>query len=161
VSDTSALSIEYLADHLGAVPVLAQWFSREWGDGSPGRSAAAYAAQLASGASRHLLPICLVGLLGDEPVATATLKFREIEFAREADFWVGWVCVREDVRGRGFGRALVVAVEALAVARRDIPVYLHTPSKESFYRRLGWQTIGSTTADGRPSTVMTKAVGSA
>ena len=36
------------------------------------------------------------------------------------------------------------------------PLYLHTPRKEAFYRRLKWQTIGKTTADGKQSTVMIK-----
>ena len=150
------LSIEFLADHPDAVAVLAQWFAREWGDGSSERTAAGYAAQLARSANIDRLPVCLVGLLDAEPVATATLKFREIDYSREADFWVGWVCVRQDMRGRGFGRALVAAVEALAAARRDTPLYLHTPREEAFYRRLGWRTIGPTIADGKPSTVMAK-----
>ncbi|HEY5387638.1 MAG TPA: GNAT family N-acetyltransferase [Thermoleophilia bacterium] len=157
----TTLSIEYLADHPDAAPVLAGWFAREWGAGSAQRTAAAFSTQLASCADRDRLPICLVGLLDTEPVATATLKFREIEYSEEADFWIGWVCVREDMRGRGFGRDLVTAAEAQAAARRLTPLYLHTPGKEAFYRHLGWQTIGLTTADGKPSTVMTKTVSGA
>lgn len=91
-------------------------------------------------------------------MATATLKFREIEFSAEADFWIGWVCVREDMRGHGFGGALVAAAETQAAALGLTPLYLHTPSAEAFYRHLGWQTIGTTTADGRQSAVMTKTV---
>lgn len=154
----TTLSIEYLADHPDAAPVLAGWFAREWGDGSPQDAADHYSTHLSSSANRDRLPICLVGLLDTEPVATATLKFREIEYSAEADFWIGWVCVRKDMRGHGFGRALVTAVEAQAAAMRLTPLYLHTPDKEAFYRRLGWQTLGFTTADGRQSTVMTKTV---
>ena len=157
----TTLSIGYLADHPDAAPVLAAWFAREWGDGSEQRTTAGYATQLSNAASRDRLPICLVGLLGTEPVATATLKFREIEYSAEADFWIGWVCVREDMRGRGFGRDLVAAAEAQAAAMGLAPLYLHTPSKEAFYLRMGWKTIALTTAEGTPSTVMTKAVGGA
>jgi len=153
----TALSIRYLADHPEAAPFLGAWFAREWGDGSEERTAAGYAGQVSHAASADRLPICLVGLLGVEPVATATLKFREIEYSPEADFWLGWVCVREDMRGRGFGKALVGAVEAQAVARGMARLYLHTPTREAFYLQLGWRTLGPTTADGRPSTVMTKA----
>jgi GNAT superfamily N-acetyltransferase len=160
--DANKLSIDYLADHPDAVPVLAGWFASEWSEGSPETSADGFAAQLSSAVNRDRLPICLLGLLGAEPVATATLKFREIEYADEADFWIGWVCVREDVRGRGYGRALVAAAEAQAAAKRLSPLYLHTPGKEAFYSRLGWQTIGlTTTSQGWPSTVMTKAMSGA
>ncbi len=156
----TALSIRFLADHPDAAPVLAQWFAQEWGDGSRDNETA-YRARLAGSTDKDRLPICLIGLLAAEPVATATLKFREIEFSAEADFWLGWVCVRHDMRGQGFGRTLVAAVEALAAARGHTTLYLHTPSGEGFYRRLGWQTVGPTTADGYPSTVMKKVVGRA
>jgi GNAT superfamily N-acetyltransferase len=154
----TALSIGYLADGPDAGPILAGWFEREWGDGSPQRSAAAYSAQLAQCVSRDRLPVCLVGFLDEEPVATATLKFREIEFSVEADFWLGWVCVRQDMRGRGFGGAIVAAAESQAAALGLTPLFLHTPSAESFYRRLGWQTIGTTIADEKLTVVMAKAV---
>ena len=154
------MRIAYLADRPDAAPVLAAWFAREWGDGGAQRTDA-YAAQLAKCMRRDRLPICLVGLLGVEPVATATLKFREIEYADEADFWVGWVCVRPDMRGRGYGTALVAAAEAEAAARGLTPLYLHTPGAAAFYRRLGWRTVGTTTSDGHPSTVMTKVPASA
>ncbi len=152
------LTIGYLADHPDAVPSLAAWFAAEWDDGSPQRSAAGYAEQLEGSANRARLPVCLVGYLDTELVATATLKFREIEFSREADFWIGWVCVREDMRGRGFGRALVTAAEDQAAVRHLTPLFLHTPTREAFYRGLGWQTIAATTADGKQTTVMTKHV---
>ncbi len=156
MTDTTPLSIQFLADYPDAVGVLAEWFASEWGDGSRERTAKAYSRQLARSANTDRLPVCLVGLLDTAPVATATLKFREIDYSDEADFWLGWVCVRRDMRGRGFGRALVTAVETLAAARHDTPLYLHTPREEAFYRRLGWQTIGATVADGKPSTVMAK-----
>jgi GNAT superfamily N-acetyltransferase len=153
----TALSICYLADHTEVVPDLAAWFAKEWGDGSEARTAAGYERQVSHAANADHLPICLIGLIGVEPVATATLKFREIEYSPGADYWLGWVCVREDMRGRGFGRALVGAVEAQAVARGMARLYLHTPSREAFYLQLGWKTLGLTTAEGRRSTVMTKA----
>ena len=152
----AALSIGYLADYPEAVPVLAAWFAREWGDGSEERTAAGYAREVSQAASADRLPICLVGLLGVELVATATLKFREIEYSPEADFWLGWVCVRQDMRHRGFGRALVEAVEAQALERGMARLYLAPPTRETFYRQLGWQTLAMTVADGRLSTVMTK-----
>jgi len=154
-----ALIVRYLADLPEAAPALAAWFAREWGEGKADRSEAAFASQLASYAQRDRLPICLVGVLGDEPVATASLKFREIEYRPEADFWLGWVCVREDMRGRGLGSLLVAAAEAEALSRRLSPLYLHTPSRETFYSRLGWKTLGTTIADGAPSIVMAKALG--
>jgi GNAT superfamily N-acetyltransferase len=150
------LKIAYLADHPEATPVIAGWFASEWGDVDPQFTVAAFSAQLAPQADRDELPICLLGLIDGEPVATATLKFREIEYAEAADFWLGWVYVREDMRGRGYCRTIVAAAEAEAATRHFTPLFLHTPGKEALYLRFGWQTVGQTIADGLQTTVMTK-----
>ena len=137
--------------------MLAEWFASEWGDGTPEMSVTALTEYLSAAANRDQLPICLLGLVDGDPVATATLKFREIEYSPEADYWLGFVYVREDVRGLGYGRAIVAAAEAAAVAAHLTPLYLHTPLKESLYRRLGWQTVGATTTThGTHSAVMSK-----
>jgi GNAT superfamily N-acetyltransferase len=149
------MTIAYLADHPEAIPVLAEWLAREWGDLGPQNTVEGYCRRLSSRANRDRLPICLLGVLDGEPAATATLKFREIEYSAAADFWLGSVYVREDVRGRGHGRAIVAAAEALAMAKQFTPLYLYTPRKEALYRHLGWQTVGKTTADGKQATVMT------
>jgi GNAT superfamily N-acetyltransferase len=153
----AALNIAYLADYPEAAPVLAEWFSSEWSDGTPEMSVTALTEYLSSAANRDQLPICLLGLVDGDPVATATLKFREIEYSPAADYWLGFVYVREDVRGFGYGSAIVAAAEAVAVAAHFTPLYLHTPLKESLYRRLGWQTVGATTTtQGNHSAVMTR-----
>jgi GNAT superfamily N-acetyltransferase len=150
------MRIAYLADHPEAIAVLAEWFAAEWGDLDPQNSVEGYRARLPQRAARERLPICILGLVDDTPVATATLKFREIEYSPDADFWLGSVYVREDVRGRGHGRGIVAAAEALAVARHLAPLYLYTPTREALYRHLGWQTAGRTVADGKTAVVMVK-----
>ena len=150
------MTIALLADHLDAIPVLAEWFAREWGDLDRANAVEGYAARLPSRANRDRLPLCLLGLLDGGPAATATLKFREIDYSPGADFWLGSVYVREDVRGRGHGREVVAAAEALAVEMRFTPLYLYTPHKEALYGHLGWRTVGTTTADGRRAAVMVK-----
>lgn len=150
------MRIVYLADRPEAVAVLAEWFAAEWGDLDPLNTVEGYKARLPQRAHRERLPVCILGLVDDTPVATATLKFRELEYLPDADFWLGSGYVRADVRGRGHGAAIVAAAEALAEARHFTPLYLYSPSKEVMYRRLGWQTIGRTAADGKMATVMMK-----
>jgi GNAT superfamily N-acetyltransferase len=157
-SRTTGATIAYLADHPEAIPVLAEWFANEWGGVGPRNTVEGYRQSLSDRANRDRLPVCLLGLLDGEPVATATLKFREIEYSEAADFWLGAVYVRGDLRGRGHGGGIVAAAEALAVARHFTPLYLYTPSNEALYCHLGWQTVGTTTADGKPATVMAKYV---
>jgi GNAT superfamily N-acetyltransferase len=150
------LEIAYLVDRLDAAPLLAAWFAAEWGDGSPGMQPQAIAQRLVSQASRKRLPICLLGLAGGAPVATAMLKYREIDYAPRADHWLGSVYVLDDMRGRGYGRAIVAAAEATAASAGLLPLYLYTPYKESLYVRLGWQTVGTMVAGGKQAAVMVR-----
>jgi GNAT superfamily N-acetyltransferase len=151
------MQIEYLADHPEAIPVLAKWFAAEWGYLNPGaNTVAGYIESLPSRAQREALPLCLVGLVDGEIVATSTLKLRELEYAADADYWLASVYVREDLRGRGHGKAIVEAAEDIAVSRGLTPLYLYSPSKAAFYEQLGWRAIGRVMAGGKPATVMTK-----
>ena len=154
----TGLEIALLADHPEAVDVLAGWFAREWGVGDT-RAFEDRRRQLPLRARRDSLPICLLGLVDGEPVATATLKFREIEYADDADFWLGSVYVREDARGRGYGRAIVAAATDLAVARGFVPLYLYTRDKRELYEHLGWRFVDATVADARPAIVMVTPAG--
>jgi GNAT superfamily N-acetyltransferase len=148
------LTVAYLSDHPEAAPVLAAWFAREWGDGTPAMASAAIAERLAAQAGPGALPLTLVGLLAGEPVATATLKFRELDYSLQADYWLGSVFVREDARRRGHGRAIIAAAEATAAELGYAPLYLYSPAKAALYRRLGWEPVGETTAHGKPATIL-------
>lgn len=147
------LEIGFLADHLAACGVLAEWFTADWGEpGEPG-AITARRRELPARANRDRLPLCLVGLLDGAPVATATLKFREIEYA-DADFWVGSVYVRTDRRGNGHCRTIVTAAEQLAAGLGFTPLYLYTRDKVALYCRLGWRTVAEAAVSGRPVTIM-------
>ena len=150
----AALTITLLADHPEVISTLAGWFAAEWGGPDLGAAAARYRRSLPERANRDRLPLCLLGFCGDELVATATLKFRELDYSPDAEFWLGSVYVRADARRRGHGTAIVAAAETLAATRRFTPLYLYTPTREAFYLRRGWRTVGRTLADGKPAVIM-------
>jgi len=148
------LDIVYLADRLNAAPLLAAWLAAEWGDGTPRMEPAAVTDRLLAQASRETPPVCLLGFADDRLIATATLKYRELEFALQADYWLGSVYVREDMRGHGHGRAIIEAARQVAIDLSLLPLYLYTPHKESLYRHLGWETVGHTRTGAKQATVM-------
>lgn len=153
-----SLSIEYLAYRPQFASVLARWFAQEWGDGTPRRSTGLFEERLPACTSRRRLPICLIRLVDGDPVATSTLKFRETAYSMEADYWLADVFVRQDLRGFGHGRIIVEAAETQSKALKLTPLYLYTPSQESFYRHLGWHTLGTTVVGDRRVTVIRKQV---
>lgn len=150
------LNVQLLKDDLSAIPILATWFEKEWGHLDPDNTFEGYSERLPERAQTDKPPICLVGYLDGVPVATATVKFREIDYAPSADFWVGSVFVREDMRKNQFGTQIVIAAENLAKSRGYDPLYLYTVNKEAFYRRLGWETVGEKLINDRTVKVMSK-----
>ena len=59
----TTMTIAYLADHTGVIPVLAGWFAQEWGDLDTQNTVAGFSQRLPERANRERLPICLLGLL--------------------------------------------------------------------------------------------------
>lgn len=151
--DSASLTIADLRDHLDAAPVLAAWFACEWGDGTPAMAQAAIAERLAAQTDPDTLPITLLGLLADDPVATVTLKYRELDWAPGADYWLGSLYVREDLRGRGFARTMLDAAETAAAAAGSVPLYLYSPAKVALYRHLGWEPVGETIVGAKQATI--------
>ncbi|MGB8353732.1 MAG: GNAT family N-acetyltransferase [Chthoniobacteraceae bacterium] len=145
-----------LKDDPAAIPTLAAWFAKEWGYLSPDYTFEGFCKSLPERAQTDRLPICLVGYVNGEAVATATIKFREIEYAPSADFWIGSVFVREDMRQKQLGTQIVAAAEDFAQSRGYCPLYLYTGNKEAFYERLGWQTVGERFVSGSVVKVMSK-----
>ena len=74
----NAVQIELLADHPEAIPILQDWFEREWAPyyGPEGPGVAIN--DLRDSCNRDDLPISLVAILDGEFVGTAALKAESI-----------------------------------------------------------------------------------
>jgi GNAT superfamily N-acetyltransferase len=133
------LDIKYLADCPETVYILAGWFYDEWGGNNPALSPRILEEALKERLNKDKLPLCLVGLYDNRPVATASLRIREMETHPQYPDWLGSVYVIPEVRGRGFGRMIVRA--AVNEARRLglESLYLYTRNKEQFYAKSGWK----------------------
>jgi GNAT superfamily N-acetyltransferase len=73
--------------------------------------------------------------------------------------------VREDLRGRGIGRALLAAAERLAGERGKAALWLHTGEAnvgaQRLYEREGWthtETVAPAWNDGRPMQIYRRAI---
>ena len=152
--DNSGDKFVYLADRADLIPTLAGWFYGEWGHNHPDLTPATIEVKLRQRLNRDRVPLVLVTLRDDSPIASASLKIQEMETHPQYMHWLGSVYVLPEFRGEGIGSNLVQysVNEAKRLAVHDL--YLYTRSHEKFYTHLGWKPIERPLYHGRKVVIM-------
>lgn len=149
------MTIEYLADHPSALPILAEWLHREWGHLRPGDTVEARRARLEGWCNRDRIPLTVVALDDGEVLGSASLIPHDMETRMELTPWMAGVFVGEPYRRKGIGAELVrrIMVEA---GKLDVPLlYLYTVHSEKFYAALGWTLMERTNYREQKVVIMT------
>lgn len=106
--------IDWLADFPGAVPVLVEWFEREWapysGPGGPGCAERDPAGSM----NRHALPITSVAHVDGALCGTAALKAESVTPRAHLIPWLTALPVAPEFRRRGIAERLIAAAEYVA-----------------------------------------------
>lgn len=132
--------IGFLADHPGAVEVLARWHHAEWQSVMPDWTLAQAQAELTDHASRRTRPTTLVLHRDGVLVGSVSLVDEDAEDLRDCgEPWLASLYVAPAHRGRGYGKQLVTALVRHAAQLGVERLYLFTPGQRDFYARLGWQ----------------------
>lgn len=133
------MTIEYLADHPAALPILAEWQHREWGYIRPGDTVEQRRARLQGWSkNRDRIALTVVALDGGQVLGSASLVTHDMETRMELTPWLAGVFVGEQYRRRGIGAELVRRIMDEA-GKLDVPLlYLYTVHSERFYAALGW-----------------------
>jgi GNAT superfamily N-acetyltransferase len=153
------VKIEYLADHAGAIPTLAQWHHDQWQTITPHLTVADRIAGFRSRMRRLDVPTGFVAVLDDVVAGMACLVAHDMEERPELTPWLATVLVGPDYRGRGIGSALSERVVAEGRALAFPKLYLVTFDKARFYARLGWNNLEQTEFLGLPATIMVRLPG--
>lgn len=155
---TTGLRIEPLALHPEVLPVLRAWFESEWpsyygaaGRGSAQRDLEAYA----SGAG---LPFGVVAFRDNSVCGVAALKADSILSHAHLSPWAAAGVVRRDLRGRGVGHQLVLALEREARAMGFSRIYCGTSTAERLLQRAGWRLLERVVQDGEDLGLYEKAL---
>jgi N-acetylglutamate synthase-like GNAT family acetyltransferase len=149
------MTIEYLADHPGALPTLAQWQHLEWGHLRSDDTVEKRTARLRGSTNRDRIPITVVALDDGEILGSASLILHDMETRMELTPWLASVFVGEPYRRKGVGAELVrrIMVEA---EKLDVPLlYLYTVHSERFYAALGWVLLEHTSYREQNVAIMT------
>ena len=137
-TDAQDIRIAYLADHLDALPTLVDWEVTTWGHLAPSRTPDDVRASFMRRSTRGAIPSTRLALDGATPVGMASLVQQDLTTRPELTPWLASVFVAPHARQRGIGGQLVRAVVADAKALGVPRLYLITPDRMAFYRRLGW-----------------------
>lgn len=143
-----------LAECPQVLPLLADWFYRQWRrpgtDLSPERIGRRLQERLTPGR----LPQTWVYFVERQPVASVSLVLHEMDVRPQYPHWLGSLYVLPAWRGRGLGSWLVQAAERLAGEFGLPRLYLYTHDQAAFFARLGWRTLERLAYHGRTVALM-------
>lgn len=147
------MRIDYLADHLTYVPILARWHYAQWSTLEPGLTVEQWEARLQSH-SRKQIPTTFIAYSGEILLGSASLIAHDMDTRMDLSPWLACVYVAPEHRRQGIGTALVQRVVQEVRALGGDTLHLFTPDKEAFYARLGWSVVERTQYRGHQVVVM-------
>lgn len=153
------IEVNYLADHPELVHLLSTWFRDEWGQNNPSLTLEDIKHRVQKRLNRDKIPLCLVAFIKSKPIATATLKTREMSIYPQFEHWLGNVYVVPEYRDQGVGSGIVESTAERARSLEVKDLYLYTYDQEHFYRRLGWKILEQVEYHGHNVFVMRRTFG--
>lgn len=147
-------TLEYLDQHLDAIPALARWHHDEWHTITPDLRIADRIRAFETRARRGGVPTAVVAVAESQVVGLACLVAADIESHDHLTPWLATLLVAPQVRGHGIGSALAerIASEARTLSAQEL--FLFTFDKQALYARLGWAHLEAAVYAGRPGSVM-------
>jgi GNAT superfamily N-acetyltransferase len=135
-------TIEPLADHPHALPLLQSWFEREWapyyGPSGPGNAQE----DLRGCCNRDRLPLALVAFADGQLCATAALKSDSVTTHKHLNPWLAALLVDPAYRRQGVATSLIAAIEERARQFGFAHLYAGTETgpgtTEPLLRQRGW-----------------------
>jgi N-acetylglutamate synthase-like GNAT family acetyltransferase len=150
------MEILYLKDCMGAVPIIANWFCKEWGDHYAVQSVEYISGLLLEKANKNTLPLTLVAVANEEIIGTVNLKKMDMDNRPDLSPWMGGLYVREGMRKQGRGARLIEAAvnEANRLGFRHL--FLWTATAKDYYLNLGWIHLEDTLYEGKTASIFKK-----
>jgi len=148
--------IEYLGDNAALIPTLAQWHYEQWRYLNPNETIERYIAQMHSHLDKKRIPMTFVALNEGILMGRSSLVAYDMDIRIDLSPWLSSLYVSPIFRGRGVGSALVHRVIKEAETLGEEMLYVFTPDREGFYRRLGWSTVERTEYRGYEVSIMAR-----
>jgi len=138
------MRIEYLADNIALIPIIAHWHHEEWGSFKPGDSVEKRIANLQTHLAKKQIPTTFVSLSGGILLGSASLVAHDMDTRMDLSPWLASVYVTPEQRNCGIGTALVQHVIEEARELNVETLYLFTPDRKGFFASIGWSVVEHT-----------------
>lgn len=153
-------TIHYLAEYPQHIPTLAAWHDAQWGHLNPAKTLEARIEGLQAALTQSLgksgIPTTFIAVDGPRVLGSASLVAHDMDLRMNLSPWLASVFVDPACRGQQIGSLLVERVAAEAAALGVARLYLFTPDRQTFYARIGWQTLEQVEYRGELETVMVR-----
>ena len=152
------MKVDLLKNHTHLLEEIAKQMFFEFGPLNPSKTLADFIVGLKKHCNDTHLPMTWVVL--ENGYFIGTFSLRQYDLASHADLspWLGSVLVPLEHRNRGIGAFLVKQAEGMAQEMGFNLLYLFTPSKSSWYAKLGWETTSQSDLNKTPITIMQKSI---
>jgi N-acetylglutamate synthase-like GNAT family acetyltransferase len=134
-------SIENLADHPEAIPLITQWHLKQWGDIMPDHTSQTYGRYLSTHYKRDGIPSMYVAVYEERVIGTAALEDDDMDTHPEFTPWLARVYTDVKYRKNGVGETLVKKVFEEARRLNVKKLYLFTPDRQHYHERFGFRTL--------------------
>ncbi|RDH82356.1 MAG: GNAT family N-acetyltransferase [endosymbiont of Galathealinum brachiosum] len=152
--EQKSIQIDYLGHHAQFIPIIAKWHQDEWQHISPDLSTQLRIKMYSSYKNTASIPCCLIALTDDEPAGSASLVLSDMDSHTHLGPWLASVFVHKDFRCHGIASQLVAKCILNANQAGIKTLYLFTPDKTAFYKKLGWKLIEHTLYHGENVDIM-------
>ena len=133
---------------------LAKWHHDEWSFLNPNGTVESRRQKMLRYLEEGPVPRTFIAKLDKQLVGSAAIVDSDMDTHPEYTPWLASVFVPPERRCKGIGAMLVKHVMAHASEHGIRVMYLFTPDKEEFYKRLGWATLSKEQYRNCPVTVM-------
>jgi N-acetylglutamate synthase-like GNAT family acetyltransferase len=130
--------IIYFPQHLKEV---CSWHQNEWGYLNPDRTLTDRIEEMKSHLKQQSVPATYLALEDNLPVGCASILKSDMDTRLEFTPWLASVFVKKEYRHKKIGRNLVKTIMEHANSAGIEKLFLYTPDREHFYKKMGWKTI--------------------
>jgi len=139
----SKLIFDFIGNYPQHIPLVAQWHQNEWHHISPHLTTPLRIAQYSKYSNSPAIPSCIIALMNDQPVGSASLVGSDMDTHPHLHPWLASVFVDKAYRRQGIATALIEKCIDNAHHLGIDTLYLFTPDQTSFYQKRGWKVIES------------------
>lgn len=146
-----------LADRPEAIPIIAEWYYKQWGYLQDVSSVEKTVQLLQKYLKRNEIPLILLAIEDDEILGAVQIKYYEMDIYPRKEHWIGGVYVPPEHRGKKIAESLVEKAVEVAQSYKVETLYLQTQKPDGgLYKKLGWKPVEKVNYRGEEVLVMKK-----